>query len=325
MVAPYGYAFTLVMGVFSVLLLGWDGFQSYSSGWVFGFLAVIWSLLMMMRLMTLATPAREDKTPSSTLAQKILNSFYERQEERHHYVLMKSMGGSFVLFFAGLLCFLGWQIFCALAPSQKPFMDGFMQSISAFQDGTSSNFRAVYDWGQMFMLALSLSMMAFVLRTHAPSRAPTRSMMIVVASYAVAGLITFLGLSVEHAASFSQSVSNPGMTGSGAGTGLWLAGALYGDGAPTMFELLLIETGIGGVAMLAFMMFVPLGAITLGAPSKRVDSLVLSCAMIIGICLIISVFLPMSPALGAYMLLCLMGLFLAWGAAEVGVYAPQRA
>jgi hypothetical protein len=165
-------------------------------------------------------------------------------------------------------------------------------------------------------------MMAFVLRSHADNKTLTRGLMIVVSSYAVAGLITFAGIALNGDAALGQNMLSPGIMGNGAGTGFWLSSALYGDAAPNVFEIILIETGAAGLGIVVFMVFVPLGSITLGAQHAQTDSLVLSCAMIIAICLILSVFLPFVPALGAYMFLCVIGIFMAWGAAEVGIYTP---
>ena len=100
--------------------------------------------------------------------------------------------------------------------------------------------------------------------------------------------------------------------GSGAAAGLWLAT----NPNPALFDIVLFETGAMGLAILAFALFVPLGAMTLKTQDGLCDFVVLSCAMIVAMCLILSIFLPMTPALGAYITMCFMGVFAAWGAVD---------
>ena len=310
------FILAIAAGFFSVFLLAWHGYDGYSSDWIYGFLAVFWSLLMMMRLMTLTTPAQVVEA-SGHLAQKLVRSFRETQERTRQNILETSFGGSFVLFIGGLGVFAAWQIFCAAFPSQNSAMDGVGMLMRQFF-GEQSHLLSitqtrVFDWGQGFLLLLSLSMMGFVLRSHAGQRKATRSVLLILCAYAVSGYIALTGL---EGAGHGGALAGVDLVGNGAGALSYLRGTIEPDTTLSLFDILLLESGIGGIAILTFILFVPLGHISLCVQNSGPDLMVLVCGMITGAVMILSVFLAFTPALGGLMALCWMSLFLAWGASE---------
>ncbi len=310
------YTLAIAAGFFTAFLLGWHGYDGYGSDWVYGFLAVFWSLLMMMRLMSLTTPADVPDTVGN-LAQKLVQNLRIKQEEYRQAVLQNAFGGSFVLFLSALFLFAAWQIFCAAFPADTSAMESIGQSMQQlFQTGeipTNFTFLRLFDWGQGFLLLLSLCMMGFVLRSHAVQRGMTRSMLLVLCGYAVAGLIAFAGL---DATKMGPSVLTADLIGNGSGALSYMMGSFPADKAISLFDLLLIESGVGGLSILTFVFFVPLGYIALSASSSLTDKLVVTCGVLTGLVMILAMFLPLTPALGGFIALCWMGLFLAWGASE---------
>lgn len=316
MLSRAGFFFTLIAGAFSVFLLGWAGYNGVSGDWVFGFLAVFWSLLMMLRLMTLTEPAQAP-IKENNLAQKIIAGLHAGQEENRHIILTNSFGGSFFLFVAAGVLFAAWQIYCAAFPAQSLVMDALALQVSRFFGDASISASLspdrFFDWGQGFMLFLSFSMMAFVLRSHASDRRLARPALLILCGYAVAGFIIFIDIAYSGRPGL---VADAALTGNGNGASAYLLGHLP-DGQPlTLFDLLLLESGIGGLAILAFLLFVPLGYISLSAQQGRTDWVVVTCGCMAGLILILSIFLTYNPAIGGLMALCAMALFLAWGASE---------
>ncbi len=311
------YSFTCFMGVFSVLLIGWQGHQGYVGGWVFGFLAVIWSLLMMARLITLSVP-QEAVFASKNLAQKILHHFYLRREEHRRILLLGALGGSYPVFVLAMFLFLGWQIYCTLNPSEKAMMDGLSQNMAMIDSSITADFQTLYAQAQTIMMALFACVVAFVFRSHAQNKNATRPLIIVVAGYAVSGLIAFYGLPQG----LDASPLSASWAGSGAGTGAWLPVS----GTPALFDIILVETGVLGLAILAFALFVPLGGMTLHAKAfDGGDKITLICSMIVAMCLILAIFLPLTASLGAYIAMCFLGVFAGWGALENPAIAPSFA
>lgn len=310
-----GFFLSLAAGFFTVFLLGWRGYHGVSADWVYGFLAAFWSLIMMLRLMTLTAPAEEvDGQPG--LAQKLLGNFREREEENRQIILENSFGGSFLLFLVAGFAFAGWQVFCAAFPAQQSAYDVFDMMVRDFFGAGAARPLVtegrIFDWGQGFLLLLSLSMMGFVLRSHAARRDYTRPALIVLCSYAVAGYVAFIGLRPDTATILTQA----DFAGNGAGAAAFFIGDFFGGKTASLFDILLLESGIVGLAMLTFILFVPLGYITLAAQARDTDWLIVCCGMLAGSTLILAVFLPLTPALGGLVALCWMALFLAWGGAE---------
>ncbi len=309
------FILAMAAGFFSVFLLAWHGYDGYSSDWIYGFLAVFWSLLMMMRLMTLTTPA-DVAEQSGKLAQKIIKSFRETQERSRQAVLETSLGGSFALFVGGLALFAAWQVFCAAFPSNTAIIEGVGLMARQFlgQDDSLSLTQArLFDWGQAFLLILSLAMMGFVLRSHAAKRNMMRPALLVLCAYAVAGYIAFTGLDRSGE---GFALVGAELVGNGAGALSYLKGTIPAGETLSLFDILLLESGIGGIAILTFILFVPLGYISLSAHNNGHDLVILTCGMLTGAVMILSVFLSFTPALGGFMALCWMGVFLAWGASE---------
>lgn len=311
----WGFLLAMAAGFFTVFLLGWRGYHGASADWVYGFLAVFWSLIMMLRLMTLTEPADTSGAPR-TLAQKLVENFRERQEENRQSILENSFGGSYLLFLLAGFLFAAWQIFCASFPAQQSAFDGLsLLARDFFGGGASLPFfeGRIFDWGQGFLMILALAMMGFVLRSHAAHRGQTRAALIILCGYAVAFYIAFAGL---EPAGNAVTIHRADITGNGAGAATFLLGTLAEGKTYSFFDIVLLESGIAGLALLTFILFIPLGYITLSAQGRETDWLVVGCGMIAGSVLILSVFLSFTPALGGFMALCWMALFLAWGGAE---------
>lgn len=311
-----GFAGTLLAGFFSVFLLTWRAYNDAGADWVYGFLAVFWSMIMMLRLMTLTEPL---ELPQATgyLAQKILRTLRVKQEQMRRTVLETAFGGSFVLFLAAGIFYAGWQIYCAVFPAAQPNLDGLTSLMAGFagDQGFSLVQPRFFDWGQGFLLFLSFAMMGFVLRSYAIEKSMTRPALLVLSGYAVAGFITCFGLN----ASGGVTVESATLSGSGAGALSYLLSTLPAEKALTLFDILLMEGGVIGIALLAFLLFVPVGYIALSAQQGRTDRLVLCCGLIAGLVLILSVFMVYSPPVPGFMTLAAMGLFLAWGASETAL------
>lgn len=314
--ARAGFALSMAAGFFSVFLLGWKGYHGASADWVYGFLTVFWSLIMMLRLMTLTTPSEVIVAPSN-LAQKIIGNFRDRQEERRQIILENSFGGSYVLFLVSGLVFAAWQIYCAAFPAQQAAFDSLdqmMQSFFALNGSRILFFEGrVFDWGQGFLLLLAFAMMGFVLRSHAAEKGLTRPMLIVLSAYAVSGYIAFAGL---EPSGNGFALAQADMIGNGSGAAAFLLGSLPEGKVLSLFDIVLLEGGIAGLGILTFLLFIPLGYISLSAQNARTDLMIVACGMLAGSVLILSAFLSFTPALGGFMALCWMGLFLAWGGAE---------
>lgn len=318
-----GFAGTVAAGFFSVFLLSWHGYTGDGTDWVFGFLAVFWSLIMMLRLMTLTEPV-EISESNDFLAQKILRAFRERQEQSRKTILETAFGGSFVLFVVAGLAFAAWQVYCAAFPADQSGLEGLFLTISGFLGRLSGEGNSLpvslaqprfFDWGQTFLLFLALCMMGFVLRSHAAEKGLTRPALLMLSGYAVAGFIACAGLGGGD----SYTVDQASLVGNGAGSLSYLLSTLPAGKNLTLFDILLLESGVVGLGLLTFLLFVPLGYIALSAQQGRTDPLVLVCGLLTGIVMILSVFLPFTPPVAGFMVLTSMGLFLAWGASETAL------
>ncbi len=320
MINKAGFTLALVAGFFSVFLLAWQGYSGAGADWVFGFLAVFWSLIMMLRLIVLTEPL-EMREISGYLAQRIITSLRAKQEETRKAVLESAFGGSFTLFILAGFIFAAWQIYCAAFPAASPSLEGLNALFSGFfsqftdspQTGISFSQPRIFDWGQGFLLFLSFCMMGFVLRSHAAEMKLTRPILIVLAGYAVAGLIVCSGLGQTGQ---DMSFARADLVGNGAGSVSYLLSTLPAGKPLTLFDILLIESGVVGIGILTFALFIPLGYISLSAQQGRTDPVVMACGMLTGAAMILAVFLNFTPALAGFLALCAMGLFLAWGASE---------
>lgn len=308
-----GFLFTIAASIFTIFLIGWQGAQGHNADWVPGFLAVFWSLLMMLRLLTLTRTAQEEGgvREISGLAQKIIFARRQKGEEARQKTLDISFGGSFRLFLFACLLFSGWQIYCAIFPQQGPSLESLETLMRSVDSGISMAGPRLFGWAYLFLHILAFCMMAFVLRSYAPNRSITRASLLILGGYALSGLIAFAGLD----ASVTDASAAGGFYGSGAGSSAYFAPRMV-DSLPTFFDIVLIESGAGGMALLAFILFVPLGYLALSAQAHGMDQVVLTCGIISGLAIIGAVFLPATPFLAAFMTMCAMALFLAWGASE---------
>ncbi len=327
MIKRAGYSGALIAGFFSVFLLAWRGYAGADADWVFGFLAVFWSLIMMLRLMSLTEPL-ETRQVSGYLAQKIINSLREKQESTRRMLLEGAFGGSFVLFILAGISFALWQVFCAAFPADAPTLDAFSSTLDAFfgrfpQSSIEASFfndPRVFEWSQGFLLFLSFCMMAFVLRSHAADSGMTRPALLVLCGYAASGLILCAGLNPSS----SVTVDSAGLLGNGAGAMSYLLSTLPADKGLSFFDMLLLESGVVGLSILTFLLFVPLGYIALTAGQRKTDPLVVTCGFIAGTVLIFSVFLEFTPIVCGVMALSSMAVFMAWGASEVPALELDR-
>ena len=319
-----GFSGVIAAGFFSVFLLAWHGYNGYATDWVYGFLAVFWSLIMMLRLMTLTEPL-ELPEAQGYLAQKILRNLREKQELSRRLLLETSFGGSFLLFLGAGFLFAAWQIYCAAFPADNAAQEGLFFLMSGLFGRIAQAAAApavslvqprFFDWGQAFLLFLAFCMMAFVLRSYAGEKPMVRPVLIVICGYAVAGLTVCAGLGVGDE---RFTVEHAALVGNGAGALSYLLSTLPADRSLTLFDILLLESGVVGLGLLTFLLFIPLGHIALSAQQGRADRLVLCCGLLTGVALILSVFLAFTPPLAGFMLLCAMGLFLAWGASETSL------
>ena len=208
-----GFILAAASAGLSVVLLAWNGFHDYREDWVYGFLAAFWSVLMMARLMTLTTP-NPSAAGGGPLAQKILGHFHDRQEEDRQKILETAFGGSFALFLFAGFSLAAWLGICAAFSAQIPAVEGIATLFGAFDSSISLHTIRLFDWSQAFMLFLTFAMMGFVIRSHAGDHRLARPLLIVVAGYAVAGLIFFSGLPGE-AGDFTAL--STGLAGGGSG------------------------------------------------------------------------------------------------------------
>lgn len=315
-----GFFLTIAASLFTIFLIGWQGTQQHNADWVPGFLAVFWSLVMMLRLLTLTRAAQEEggRRESAGLAQKIIFARRQKGEEARQKTLDLSFGGSFQLFLFACFLFAGWQIYCAIFPQQGPSLESLETLMKSVDAGISMAGPRLFDWAYLFLHILAFCMMAFVLRTYAPHRSMTRAFLIILGGYALSGLIVFAGLDATAADASAMG----GFYGNGAGSSDYFSPRLQ-DSLPTLFDIVLIESGAGGMALLAFILFVPLGSLALSG--RGTDQLILTCGILTGLALIGAVFLPATPYLGAFITMCAAGLFLAWGASEAHLVAPSAA
>lgn len=309
-----GFSFTIAACFFTVFLLGWQGAEGAGAVWIPGFLAVFWSLLMMLRLMTLTEPAMRPEAAvraaqATGLAQTILLSLRRSREEDRQKILEVSFGGSFLLFLAGCLCFAAWEVYCAVNPHDAVSLQSMEILLRSVDPDFSTASTRAFDWGMFFMLALAFCMMAFNLRSYGANRSMTRICMIVLCGYAVAGTVAFAGLPAQG----ENIISAVGFTGSGVGAQNYMGAKAS---AATLFDAVLIQSGVGGLALLSFILFVPLGSIALSAQAPGADKIITACGLMCGGAILASVFIPLTPYLGGFITLCAAALFLAWGASE---------
>lgn len=302
-----GFLLTIAAGLASCVLLTWHQQTGAQADWVPGFLCALWSLLMMARLLVLTSPSRA-LMAKRHLAARIIHALDRSDEGRRRNLLQQSFGVPYVIFLSMGLMLLGWQIFCAVFSANNYRIEGFMEATTGFLQSHGqtplSGQAMAFEWGQGFLYFLCLSMMGFLLRSYATLTREVRITLLVLASYVAAGWITFFGLTLEGI--------NPHLDVSMVGYGP--AAELVAD-SKTLFDRMLLESGTFGVAFMAFILCIPLGFISMAALARR-DFLSVVCGALAVIALVMSVFLALNPALGGFIFLCWMAVFLAWGRSE---------
>lgn len=302
-----GFALTVFAGLFSCVLLAWQQYQGASADWVSGFLCVLWSLLMLTRLMTLTKPGHQKQ--ETHLARKIIAAYRNREEEKRQVTLQQSFGPSFALFLGAGLFYVLWQVVCAAYPANDFALSGFQSAIAEFFALSSAGHMLqqsfVFAWGQGFLFFLSLAMMGFLLRSYASFIPASRIALLVMGGYITAGWIVFLGFAPDQNAVRVE----PSLIGMGIQSG-------FLNHPATLFDKMLAESGVVGVSLLAVILFIPLAFICLSFHRSQPDWVILSVGTMAGLALITSMFFPLQPALGGFTFLCWMAVFLAWGASE---------
>ncbi len=304
-----GFILTIAAGLASCVLLTWQQQAGARADWVPGFLCALWSLLMMGRLLVLTAPSRA-LIAKNHLAARIIHALDRTDEGRRRNLLQHSFGTPYVIFLGLGMLLLGWQVFCAIFSANNYRIEGFTNAVTAFfaahgQTQTPLSAQvAAFEWGQGFLYFLCLSMMGFLLRSYAALGREVRITLLVLAAYVAAGWITFFGLTLEGVA--------PNLDASFVGYGP--AAALAGE-AKTLFDRILLESGIFGIAFMAFIVCIPFGFIGMAGAARR-DWVTVMCGTLAGIALVLSIFLALSPALGGFIFLCWMAVFLAWGRSE---------
>lgn len=312
-----GFIASVFCALFTIFLIAWCGYTGYAADWVYGVLAVFWSLIMMMRLLALTSSSSATAEPSVShvgLAQKIISSLYEQREETRQRTLEYSFGGSFSLFLASGFAFVFWLAYCAAFPFDAAAITAFKSAAGDAAAGALAWAQIhAFDWGRILLVTMTLFMTGFVMRSFAHDKAALRSGMLVFACYAFSGLIFFAGLE-DGGRGFA--LAGTGFSGNGAGMAALLLGTIAQGDTLSLFDILLLEGGTAGLALVAFALFIPLGCISLSAQNASADRLIVSAGILCGLCLILSIFLPFTPALGAYQWMCCVAVFMAWGHSE---------
>lgn len=301
-----GFILTIAAGLASCVLLTWQQQTGAQADWVPGFLCALWSLLMMARLLVLTAPSPA-LVAKKHLAARIIHALDQSDEDRRRNLLQQSFGTPYVLFLAMGALLLGWQVFCAVFSANNYRIEGFADAVTAFfaahGHAPMSGQVVAFEWGQGFLYFLCLSMMGFLLRSYATLGREVRITLLVLAAYVAAGWITFFGLTLEGI----DPAMDASLVGYGPAAGLAMEGK-------TLFDRIMLESGTFGIAFMAFILCIPFGFIWMAA--ARRDWLTVLCGSLAGFALVMSVFLALSPALGGFIFLCWMAVFLAWGRSE---------
>lgn len=299
-----GFTTVLGAGFLTCILLAWQGFHGAQADWVSGFLCVLWSLLMLARLTVLTAPNAVAFKPH--LARKIIHALHKNDEDRRGLLLRQSFNKSFAGFLLLGFAFCMWKLFCALAYSFPAKMAEFSQSVNDFfaAQNQSPLFYApeLFGWGQEFSYFLCLIMMGFLLRSYASDLYAVRSALLIIAGYAVAGWLLFFALSEQWV--WPQSV------------GLFMNPPDNSGPSALVLKSLMQQTGIAGLGLLASLLYVPLGYVWISSQTARRDWVVTGCGTLAGAALGASLFVNTHPALGGFIFLCWMAVFMAWGACE---------
>jgi hypothetical protein len=281
-----GFILALGSAGFTIFLLGWAGYNTESSGWVYGFLPVFWSLLMMLRLMTL-TDRPMNTEHESGLAGLILRLFHDRRAVRDQNLLQNALGGWFPFLIATAFAYGIWAVISAGNGLDKTIPPEALSFLATRGLTPPSPAATLFDTGRDFMILISICMMAFVLRSYGSNLLLLRPAQIILCGYAVAGLIFFMALEKKDTVS-----------------------------AIVVFEKILLQNGLGGVLTATLFALLPLGALAFSRSGDR-DSLVTGTGFVMGLALILCFFMPFTPAIGGYAALCAAGLFLASGHADL--------
>lgn len=305
-----GFALAIIAGFITCILFTWQGLMGARADWVPGFLCVMWSFLMLMRLMALTAPAKGD-VGKTHLAYRILHAFDKNEERKRQLILQQSFGTPFAVFILLGVVLILWQVFCAIFAAHHYSLAGIAGSVEKFfasyDAAPSSAAPIVFEWGQGFFYLLCIAMMGFLLRSYAALRSESRIMLLVLTSYIAAGWITFFGFTLEGINTDLQA----GLIGYGP------AGEILHHSA-TLFDRLVLQSGILGIAFMACILFVPLAFIWLSLhdDEESRDWITIACGSLAALSLFFSVFLSLHPALDGFIFLAWMAVFLAWGASE---------
>ena len=302
-----GVWLTAAASVFTVLILSWSGGNSdfYSGA---GLLTALWSLVMMLRLMALTDIA---PVQPGNLSGSLLSALHSSQMQSRMGILRDSLSRPFVTFAAAALAFALWQFFCAVSPASS-LQQNMLANLAA------SNFERLvssgpdfYRCGETLMAGLLLILTGFLWRSHAAA-AVSRYAVLIAAGYAAAGLIAFAGLEISAAVP-AVNVSLKGYDSYS------LAGAFSDMHAPVLFDLVLLQSGVIGMGFLAVLWAVPVCCLCRAAARPAMGRLIPGAGILIGLTLIGSMFMPVTPYTAGFLALCWTGLLAAWGIADKDV------
>jgi hypothetical protein len=308
------FCITLCAGFLTCALLAYRGYHGAAADWVFGFCCLLWSFLMLARVAALTAPALLQKDRGH-LARRVLNALYARDQAAREGVLQQTFGPSFLTVLALGLAYAGWNLLCLFLPDGRESMFALSQSINAFFAGSA---RApdpmpslLFDWTHGFLVILTLTMMGFVLRSFMQQMALLRAALLIVSGYIVAGGITLIALHGSLLDGLGIIPTSPPSGWVGTGPALWPSSAPI-----SLMHITLGESGLIGWVLCVLLLATPLVSLWAGLQKNGLDW-VLGAGGTLGACaLALGLFLPLSPALGGYLILCAMSVFLAWGGAN---------
>jgi hypothetical protein len=284
MIGKIGF-FVAAASIFATSFLVYHAEQAQEAGdWIYGFLTVVWSLLMLFRLMSLTSPLNAAPVfQNGGLAAKLIVSLRLRQVEEKESVLKNSLGGTYVFFLSSVFLYFLWQLFFVFSMEKNVALSGLFTLIQSFDPAFTFGQLRFFAWGRIFTLGLTFILMAFVLRSYAAEKSFARNVLFALYPVVLAGLLV---------------AANP-----------------VSESSP-FFKIILENSGLPGMSLLVFALFIPVGSICVNAQSHSGDWVITACGITCAMLLIVGLFQPFVPTIAAILTLCFCGILLAWGSAE---------
>lgn len=264
---------------------------------------------MLARVASLTAPALLHKDRGH-LARRLINALYVHDQIKREAILQQAFAPSFLTVLFCAFVYAGWHLLCLFLPDGRAQMAAISNAIDAFFAGSVRSPdpmpSLLFDWTHGFLVVLTLAMMGFVLRSFMQHRSLLRMALLIASGYIVAGGITLLSLT----SSGNLSALTPsGWVG--IGPSVWPA-----TGPISLLHITLGESGLIGWILFTMLLFTPLVSLWAGLQKNGIDW-VLGLGGTLGVAaLAMGLFLPLSPVLGGYLVLCTMAVFLAWGGAD---------